>query len=58
MSRTSRCCTTSSFHAEPGTVTALVGPSGSGKSTIIGLICAFHEPTRARSWWTASICPR
>ena len=34
-----------SFHAEPGTVTALVGSSGSGKSTIIGLIAAFHTPT-------------
>ena len=34
-----------SFHAEPGTVTALVGSSGSGKSTTIGLISAFHTPT-------------
>ena len=34
-----------SFHAHPGTVTALVGSSGSGKSTIISLICAFHKPT-------------
>jgi subfamily B ATP-binding cassette protein MsbA len=33
-----------SFHAEPGSVTALVGSSGSGKSTIISLICAFHAP--------------
>jgi ABC-type multidrug transport system fused ATPase/permease subunit len=33
-----------SFHAKPGTVTALVGSSGSGKSTIIGLITAFHKP--------------
>lgn len=32
-----------SFHATPGTVTALVGPSGSGKSTIISLLCAFHK---------------
>jgi len=35
-----------SFCAPPGTVTALVGPSGSGKSTIIGLLSAFHTPTR------------
>lgn len=33
-----------SFHAAPGTVTALIGSSGSGKSTIIGLLCAFHKP--------------
>jgi subfamily B ATP-binding cassette protein MsbA len=31
-----------SFHAQPGTVTALVGSSGSGKSTMISLICGFH----------------
>jgi subfamily B ATP-binding cassette protein MsbA len=37
-----------SFRAEPGTVTALVGPSGAGKSTIIGLVAAFHAPTRGR----------
>lgn len=37
-----------SFHAEPGTVTALVGSSGSGKSTIIGLIAAFHNPKLGR----------
>jgi subfamily B ATP-binding cassette protein MsbA len=35
-----------SFHAEPGTVTALVGSSGSGKSTTIGLVSAFHIPTK------------
>ncbi len=37
-----------SFHARPGTVTALVGSSGSGKSTIIGLIAAFHKPNSGR----------
>jgi ABC-type multidrug transport system fused ATPase/permease subunit len=35
-----------SFHASPGTVTALVGSSGSGKSTTIGLISAFYTPTQ------------
>jgi ABC-type multidrug transport system fused ATPase/permease subunit len=37
-----------SFHAAPGTVTAMVGSSGSGKSTTIGLIAAFHTPTEGR----------
>ena len=37
-----------SFHARPGTVTALVGSSGSGKSTIIGLIAAFHKPNQGK----------
>lgn len=37
-----------SFHAAPGTVTALVGSSGSGKSTTIGLVAAFYVPTRGK----------
>jgi len=37
-----------SFHAEHGTVTALVGSWGSGKSTIIGWILAFQKPTAGR----------
>jgi subfamily B ATP-binding cassette protein MsbA len=37
-----------SFHAAPGTVTALVGSSGSGKSTTIGLISAFYVPSRGK----------
>ena len=37
-----------SFHAGPGTVTALVGSSGSGKSTTIGLIAAFYVPTQGK----------
>jgi subfamily B ATP-binding cassette protein MsbA len=35
-----------SFHARPGTVTALVGSSGSGKSTMISLVCGFHTAQR------------
>lgn len=37
-----------SFHAPAGSTTALVGSSGSGKSTTIGLVMAFHHPTRGR----------
>jgi ABC-type multidrug transport system ATPase subunit len=37
-----------SFHAGPGTTTALVGSSGSGKSTLISLVMAFNRPTQGR----------
>jgi subfamily B ATP-binding cassette protein MsbA len=37
-----------SFHAEPGTTTALVGSSGSGKSTLISLVMAFNRPTTGK----------
>ncbi|HEV8264842.1 MAG TPA: ABC transporter ATP-binding protein [Gemmatimonadales bacterium] len=37
-----------SFHARPGSTTALVGSSGSGKSTLIGLVMAFHRPGEGR----------
>ncbi|HKC38060.1 MAG TPA: ABC transporter ATP-binding protein, partial [Gemmatimonadales bacterium] len=37
-----------SFHAAPGSTTALVGSSGSGKSTLIGLVMAFHRPGEGR----------
>jgi ABC-type multidrug transport system fused ATPase/permease subunit len=37
-----------SFHAPPGTTTALVGSSGSGKSTLISLVMAFNRPLKGR----------
>jgi len=37
-----------SFHATPGTTTALVGSSGSGKSTLISLVMAFNRPNKGR----------
>ncbi len=37
-----------SFRSAAGSTTALVGSSGSGKSTLIGLVMAFHRPTRGR----------
>jgi subfamily B ATP-binding cassette protein MsbA len=36
------------FHAVPGTTTALVGSSGSGKSTLISLVMAFNRPNKGR----------
>ena len=37
-----------SFHAAPGTTTALVGSSGSGKSTLISIVMAFNRPIQGR----------
>jgi subfamily B ATP-binding cassette protein MsbA len=37
-----------SFHAAPGTTTALVGSSGSGKSTLISIVMGFNQPARGR----------
>ena len=37
-----------SFHAAPGTTTALVGPSGSGKSTIVKLALRLLDPQTGR----------
>ena len=37
-----------SFHAAPGTTTALVGPSGSGKSTVVKLALRLLDPQEGR----------
>ncbi len=37
-----------SFHAPPGSTTALVGSSGAGKSTLISLVLAFSRPGAGR----------
>ncbi|OLC04375.1 MAG: ABC transporter permease [Gemmatimonadetes bacterium 13_1_40CM_4_69_8] len=37
-----------SFHAPPGSTTALVGSSGAGKSTLISLVLAFSRPRAGR----------
>src|SRR5204862_5877433 len=37
-----------SFHAAPGSTTALVGSSGAGKSTLIGLVLALSRPRAGR----------
>ncbi len=33
-----------SFHAQPGSLTAIVGPTGAGKTTLINLLMRFYDP--------------
>lgn len=33
-----------SLHAEPGTITAIIGPTGSGKSTLLNLLLRLYDP--------------
>ncbi len=37
-----------SFHAEPGSLTAIVGPTGAGKTTLINLLMRFYDPQEGK----------
>ena len=37
-----------SFHAEPGTMTAIVGPTGCGKTTFINLLMRFYDADQGK----------
>lgn len=37
-----------SFHAQPGSLTAIVGPTGAGKTTLINLLMRFYDPQAGR----------
>jgi branched-chain amino acid transport system ATP-binding protein len=41
-----------SFHADKGTIVALVGANGAGKSTLLNTISGIIEPSRGRVLWS------
>ncbi|MFN3280845.1 MAG: ATP-binding cassette domain-containing protein [Tabrizicola sp.] len=42
---------TADWHAEPGSLIAIMGPSGAGKSTLLSMIAGFLPPTSGRVLW-------